>query len=134
MSHNKSIICHVSGLEPFMDVHGIWGVQIRLLVTALEGKVINFGYFRSDRSTDRCRKSLLNQLFMSSRVTSKWMFCCKMHVGFVSYAGKHMFFYWYQRKKTYENTVNRAALREIYITLLVDINGLDVIDRKFPKD
>ena len=26
--------------EPFMDVHGILGVQIRLLVTALEGKVI----------------------------------------------------------------------------------------------
>lgn len=46
----------------------------------------------------------------------------------------HGFSYWYQRKKTYENTVNRAALREIYITLLVDINGLDVIDRKFPKD
>ena len=63
----------------------------------------------------RCRKSLLNQLFMSSRVTLKWVFFCKMHVGFVSHAWPHGFSYWYPKKEnTYKSTVKRAALREIY--------------------
>lgn len=60
---------------------------------------------------------------------------CKMHVGFVSYAGKpHGFSLLVPKKENIRKHCQESCIEGKYITLLVDINGLDVIDRTLPKE
>lgn len=98
----------------------------------LEGKVIDFGQFWSDPSMQEefaepalyVKSGYLEVSF--SLQDARWIRFTRLITWFFLLVPK--------KENTYKSTVKIAALREIYHATCGNINGLDVLDRKLPKD